>query len=120
MRGHLNTTTILYNDVTSFPPPIIFPCSVCIAMPQLTPEFERVIIYAISTTDLTHFVYSNCIKLTLMLQEVRMSEDYCHSDILILDLANYTLGHVPKISLTDVKKYELCVLVSVLVIRNVC
>ena len=56
----------------------------------------------------------------LMGQEVRISEDYCHSEIVIADMANYTLGHVPKVSLTDVKKYELCALVSVLVIRNVC
>jgi hypothetical protein len=54
-----------------------------------------------------------------MVQEIRISEDYCHSDIIIIDLANYTLGHVPKLKLTDLKKYELCVLVSPLVTRNV-
>jgi hypothetical protein len=54
-----------------------------------------------------------------MVQEIRISEDYCNSDIIILDLANYTLGHVPKVNLTHVKKYELCVLVSPLVTRNV-
>jgi len=89
-------------------------------MPQLTPEFERVIIYAYSPTDAKNFDVCNHMKLILMVQEVRMSEDYCHSDIMILDLANFTVGHVPKITLTDVKKYELCDLVSALVIRNVC
>jgi hypothetical protein len=54
-----------------------------------------------------------------MVQEIRISEDYCHSDIIIYDLGNYTLGHVPKFNLTDLKKYELCVLVSSLVIRIV-
>ena len=33
-------------------------------------------------------------------------------------MTNYILGHAPKISLTNVKKYELCVLVGALVIRN--
>jgi len=54
-----------------------------------------------------------------MLQEIRISEDYCHSDIIIIYIVNCTLGHLPKFNLTDVKKYELCVLVSPLVIRNV-
>jgi len=89
-------------------------------MPQLTPEYDRVIFYTISSKDVTHFSLPNCIKLVLLVQEVRMSEDYCHSDIIILDLVNYTLGHVPKFSLTDLKKYELCALVSGLVIPNVC
>jgi len=88
-------------------------------MPQLTPQFERVIIYAVQSTDVTHFDTIDAIKLQLMVQEIRISEDYCHSDIILVDMANYTLGHVPKVSLTDLKKYELCVLVSPQVIRNV-
>ena len=97
----------------------IFPSSVCFPMPQLTPDFDRVIIYALSP-DATHFNNSNYYKEMLLVQEVRISEDYCHSDIIIVDLANYTLGHVPKVSFTDLKKYELCVLVSALVIRILC
>ena len=54
-----------------------------------------------------------------MVQEIGRSEDYYHSDIIIVDFANYTLGHFPKFNLTDVKKYELCVMVCVLGIRNV-
>ena len=88
-------------------------------MPQLTPEFERAIIHAFQSTDVTNLDIIDDIKMMQMVQEIRISEDYCQSDIIIIDLANYTLGHVPKISLTDVKKYELCVLVSALVIRNV-
>jgi len=53
-------------------------------------------------TDATHFDITNNIKLILKGQEVRISEDYCHSDIIIADIANYTVGHVPKVSLTDV------------------
>jgi len=89
-------------------------------MPQLTPNFERVIFYAFSSTDATQYNFLNFIKLALFVQEIRMSEDYCQSDIIIVDLAKYTLAHVPKFGLTDMKKYELCVLVSALVTRNVC
>jgi hypothetical protein len=88
-------------------------------MPQLTPEFERVIIYAFQSTDVTHFDPIDCIKVMLMVQDIRISEDYCHSEIVIIDLANYTLGHVTKISLTHMKKYELCILVSALAVRTV-
>ena len=88
-------------------------------MPQLTQQFERVIIYELQSTDATHYNLINVIKLVLMLQEIRIYKDYCHSDILIYDFANCTLGHFPKNNFTDVKKYELCVLVSTLVIRNV-
>jgi hypothetical protein len=85
-------------------------------MPQLTPEFERVIINTLPSPDATRFDMANY----KMRQEVRTSEDYCHSDNIIAYLGKFTLGHVPKLSLTDMKKYEFCVLVSVLVIRNVC
>jgi hypothetical protein len=88
-------------------------------MPQLTPEFERITIHAFQSTDVTHFDPIDHIKLMLMVQKIIISEDYCHSDIIIIDLANYTLGHVTKIGLTDVKKYELCILVSALAVRNV-
>jgi hypothetical protein len=89
-------------------------------MPQLTPDFNRVIIYALSSSDITHFDVLNFSKVMLMVQEVRISEDYCQSDIIIFDLANLTLGHVAKFSLTDVKKYELSLLVSGLIILYVC
>ena len=94
-------------------------CRFCIPMPQLTPEFDRVIIHAIPSADATLVEVIDYIKLLLMVQEIRISEDYSHSDIIIADMANYTLAHVPKVNLTHLKKYELCVLVSVLVIRNV-
>jgi len=87
-------------------------------MPLLTQKFERVIIHGLQSTDATRYDNIDAIKLLLMVQEIRISEDYCHSDIIIIDFANCTLGHLPKFTLTDVKKYELCVLVSTLVTRN--
>ena len=53
-----------------------------------------------------------------MLKQIRISEGYCCSDIIIIDMTNYTLGHAPKISPTNVKIYEICALVGALVIRN--
>jgi hypothetical protein len=82
-------------------------------MPQLTPEYERVIIYALLKPDAAQFNILETIRLCQLVQEIRMSEDYCRADIMIFDIANYTLAHVPKITFADIKKYELCCLVSI-------
>jgi hypothetical protein len=88
-------------------------------MPQLTSEFDRVIFNVFHSNDATHYESVDTIKLVLMMQEIRISEDYCHSEIVVFDLANYTLEHAAKFTITDMKKYELCVMVSALLIRNV-
>jgi hypothetical protein len=53
-----------------------------------------------------------------MVQEIKVSEDYCRSDIIVVDLNNYSLDHLLKFSVPYVKKLELCVLVSTVVIRD--
>jgi hypothetical protein len=53
-----------------------------------------------------------------MIQEIRISEDYCCSDIIVFDMANVNLTHLSKISVTNMKKYELCTLVSSLGARS--
>jgi hypothetical protein len=87
-------------------------CSVCIPMPQLTPDYNRVVLFGYQTTDMTHYNILNAIKLTQMVMEIRISEDYCFSDIYVLDLQNCSLGHVRQATLPLIRKYELCVLVS--------
>jgi hypothetical protein len=47
-----------------------------------------------------------------MMMEIRMSEDYCRSDIYVIDFGDITLHHVTKITPSNVKKYELCAIVS--------
>ena len=77
-------------------------------MPQLTPKFERVISQAFPSPQATHFDITNYMKLMILGHEIRISEDYCHKDIILVDYSNFTLGHVPEVSFTDIKKYELC------------
>jgi hypothetical protein len=55
----------------------------------------------------------NYIKIGEMVLEIRIREDYCLSDIYIIDLAKYSVGHIPKFTLPDIKKYELCATVSI-------
>jgi hypothetical protein len=87
-------------------------------MPQLTPDYERVIVCGLLHPDDKTYDYLKQVQLMQMMQEIRISEDYCRSDIIVSDLANYSLAHILKISVPNVKKYELCAIVSSLVIRN--
>jgi hypothetical protein len=54
----------------------------------------------------------NIIRLFQLMMEIRMSEDYCRSDIYVVDNGNITLRHVTKITPSHVKKYEICAIVS--------
>jgi hypothetical protein len=87
-------------------------------MPQLTPEYDRVLICGFEPKGVGNYDVLNSIKIKLMMQEIRISEDYCHSDILIFDFGNFTLEYAAKVTLTHLKKYELCYMVSALLIRN--
>jgi hypothetical protein len=87
-------------------------------MPKLTLQHDRVIIYGLLNPDVKEYDLLHHIKLSQMVQEIRISEDYCSSDIIVADMSNYSLAHILKVSVPLVKKYELCALVSSLVIRD--
>ena len=81
-------------------------------MPQLTPDCERVVLFGLPTSDSTDFNMLYVLKLYLMMLEIKISEDYCSSEIYVVDWSNITIGHVSKITPSHVKKFELCGLVS--------
>jgi hypothetical protein len=81
-------------------------------MPKLTPKCDRVIVFGYQTPDPTHFIAEDFFKLALMTLEILACEDYNFSTIFIFDFKNYTLGHVPKITLSLSKKCETCTVVS--------
>ena len=81
-------------------------------MPQLTPDYDRVIVFRLLTPDTTHFDPINILKMIQMVMEIRISEDYCRSDIQIYDLSFISVGHVSKFTLPLLKKYEMCAIVS--------
>ena len=86
-------------------------------MPQLTPDYDRVMVFRLLTPNTTHFDLINIFKMIQMVMEVRISEDYCRSDIQIYDFSAISVGHVSKFTLPLLKKYEMCAIVSVT--RNV-
>jgi len=81
-------------------------------MPQLTPDCDRVVVIVVPPTDGMEFNPLCVVKLFQMMMEIRISEDYWRSDIYLVDLGNFTLRHMTKVTPSIVKKYELCTVVS--------
>jgi len=81
-------------------------------MPQLTPDCDRVVVCGYLPSDGVDFNPHYLLRLFQMLMEIRISEDYCRSDIYVTDFGNITLRHITKITPSVVKKFELCALVS--------
>jgi hypothetical protein len=81
-------------------------------VPQLTPDCDRVVVIGLQPLDGTDFNTLYVIKLYIMMMEIRVSEDYCSSDILVIDYDNLTLGHMSTVTPSYVKKFELCAFVS--------
>ncbi|XP_069699163.1 uncharacterized protein [Periplaneta americana] len=80
-------------------------------MPQMTPDYERVVCFGLLSNDPTDLVTEDWYRMALMTFEVRMCEDYSLRDIFIIDLAHYTLAHVIKFTLPSMKKTETCIVV---------
>jgi hypothetical protein len=91
----------------------MFSCRFDIPMPQLTSDYDRVIVFGLQTSDITNFDVLNYIRVTQMVLEIRLREDYCLSDIYILDLAKFSLGHVSRLTAPVLKKFILCAIVSI-------
>jgi hypothetical protein len=90
----------------------LFHCRYFTPMPQLTQDCDRVVIIGIPPTDGMDFMPMDVIKLFQMMMDIRISEDYCRSDIWVVDYANLTLRHVIKLTPSDLKKFVLCAIVS--------
>jgi hypothetical protein len=62
--------------------------------------------------DATKYNALDVFKLIFMVGDVRFSEDCCVADTYIVDMANFGLGHITKITIPAVKKLEVCAMVS--------
>jgi len=81
-------------------------------MPQLTADGNRVVVFGVPPSDGTDYNTLNAYRLFQMMTEIRISEDYCLSDIFVGDFGNFTLRLITKITPPLLKKFELCALVS--------
>ncbi|XP_069698919.1 alpha-tocopherol transfer protein-like [Periplaneta americana] len=75
---------------------------------KLTKDLSRVIMLGCLNPDSTTLVTSDIVRASLMVQDIRMSEDYCCSDIYIMDFDKFTIGHFSKVTLPILKKIEVC------------
>jgi len=81
-------------------------------MPQLTPDCDRVMVLGFPPSDGMDFNALCMAKLMHMVMEIRISEDYCLSDIFVIDYGNISLRHITKFTPSLIKKYEMCAVVS--------
>ena len=89
-----------------------FRCRFFFSIPQLTPDCNRVVVVGLPPSDGTDFNVIYVMRLFQMMMEIRISEDYCLSDIYVFDFGNITLRHITNVTPSLVKKFELCAFVS--------
>ncbi|XP_069698920.1 alpha-tocopherol transfer protein-like [Periplaneta americana] len=75
---------------------------------KLTKDFSRVTVMGCLDPDTTNLVTSDVLRVNFMIQDIRMSEDYCSSDIYIMDFDKFSIGHFSKVTLPILKKMEVC------------
>jgi len=88
------------------------PCRYFFPMPQLTTDCDRVVVIYIPPSDVMDFNVLHMMRLVQMMMEIKISEDYCRSDIYVADYGNLTMRLISKITPSILKKFELCSFVS--------
>ena len=83
----------------------------CLPLPRLTEECYRVVVIGNLDTDSTNYNLLDVFKVVFMVGDVRLSEDCCLGDIYVVDLANFGLGHIAKMTITALRKLEVCAMV---------
>jgi hypothetical protein len=83
-------------------------------MPQLTEDYERVIIVTRLNDDPTSFNIYDMFKMIFMITDVRTMEDYNFADICVVDLKSITMAEAVKYTFPVVRKIELISLVSLM------
>ncbi|KAK3921354.1 Alpha-tocopherol transfer protein-like [Frankliniella fusca] len=80
-------------------------------LPKLTSEGYRVTIFRLNNTDVDKFVLQELTKRVVMCLDVRLKEEKCLSNIMVVDFQGFSLQHFAKFSptLAGVRKAMLCV-----------
>ncbi|KAJ9582715.1 hypothetical protein L9F63_022939 [Diploptera punctata] len=77
-------------------------------LPHLTPENNRVIVMGLLPSNPEMLIMNDILKMQFMILDIRMCEDYSTSDIYVMDYKHFTMAHITKITLTIIKKMEVC------------
>ncbi|KAE8736654.1 hypothetical protein FOCC_FOCC017891 [Frankliniella occidentalis] len=80
-------------------------------LPKLTSEGYRVTIFRLNNTDVDKFILQELTKRVVMCLDVRLKEEKCLSNIMVVDFQGFTLQHFARFSptLAGVRKAMLCV-----------
>ncbi|KAJ9594558.1 hypothetical protein L9F63_027458, partial [Diploptera punctata] len=78
-------------------------------MPELTKNLERVSVWRYNENR-SNYDFSSDIKLILQVAELRMKYDYCVKEFIVIDMLNFKLSDIKKVSLPLMKKLEVCLL----------
>ncbi|XP_021919716.1 uncharacterized protein LOC110829859 [Zootermopsis nevadensis] len=82
--------------------------SYCLPLPTLTDDCHRVVVLGNLDPDASKYNVLDVFKLIFMVGDVRFSEDCCVADTYIVDMTNFGVGHIAKITMPAVKKLEIC------------
>jgi len=75
----------------------LLPCRYFFPMPQLTTDSDRVVVIYIALSDVMDFKILHMMRLHQMMMEIKISDDYCRSDIYVADYDYLTLRLISKI-----------------------
>ncbi|KAJ1525291.1 hypothetical protein ONE63_010114 [Megalurothrips usitatus] len=80
-------------------------------LPKLTSEGYRVTIFRLHATEVEKFCVSTLTKRVIMVLDVRLKEEKCLSNIMVVDFQGFTLQHFARLSptLSSIRKSMLCV-----------
>ncbi|XP_063220836.1 alpha-tocopherol transfer protein-like [Bacillus rossius redtenbacheri] len=79
-----------------------------VAMPHLTPSLTAVIVFRYTGAPGWEFDPMLMFKLVFMVSEVRLRECFAQGEEIVMDMSNFTLGHITRVSPSMMKKVELC------------
>ncbi|KYM82716.1 Alpha-tocopherol transfer protein-like protein [Atta colombica] len=70
-------------------------------LPSLTEEGYRVTIFRLRDTDVEKFSFQALVKRILMILDTRLMEEFCLSNIMIVDLEGFSMAHFTKFTPTQ-------------------
>ncbi|XP_018400044.1 PREDICTED: alpha-tocopherol transfer protein-like [Cyphomyrmex costatus] len=70
-------------------------------LPSLTEEGYRATIFRLRDTDMEKFSFQAIVKRVLMILDARLMEEFCLSNIMIIDLQGFSMAHFAKFTPTQ-------------------
>lgn len=76
-----------------------------VAIPKLTKNQERIMIYKLLDTNPDKFIIQDLLKYCVQLSMLLLHNDYAKSEIHIIDWGGFTMSHLKKLDFTIISRY---------------